>query len=340
MIISKVILDNCLFYHLHAEQTITAAFSEGRNLGVLERELTLSTLDKVVADINLGDAKNFEALILNFDGIEAIQNNSLSKISNFNKSFKRFILINLHVNVAKDLGIEDLFEYEENIINASEFYEKFYISKPDDLKFEVSTESIFGKIFFNKLTNKYVDDVSIDNSFHSSSSIYLPKWINIKKFITNEKAFFTYAIYYLAIKAYHKWKHLFTENATTKPVLVCQNLNSSYIASVLSNLLQTDILILDQIGPVNKMYSTLDSKIENNKNYLVVSDLVCLGTEVKIAKSLIEFLGGDYVGNISIVRIQTIDPVHKDFDNTECVFLVNKMNNKKIGFKINTDLEN
>ena len=88
------------------------------------------------------------------------------------------------------------------------------------------------------------------------------------------------------------------------------------------------------------MYSTLDRKIENSKNYVVVSDLVCLGTEVKIAKSLIEFLGGNYLGNISIIRIQTIDPKHKDFRNTECVFTVDKTNNLVIGYKINTDLDN
>ena len=144
----------------------------------------------------------------------------------------------------------------------------------------------------------------------------------------------------LVLKTYQKWfKSINPLDNESKPILVCQNLNSSYITSILSTLLKTDIVILDQIGPINKMYSTLDSKLENNKKYIVVYDFVCLGTEIKIAKSLIEFLGGKYLGNISIVRVQTIEPVYQKFEDTECVFVVDKESNKEIGYKISTALD-
>lgn len=339
MIISKIALENCLYYHLHAEQTITAAFTDGRDLGILEKEVTKFTFEKIILDYNGIQSDKPTNLILNFDGIESIQNNLLPKISELRKLNPNLVLINIKSTLIKELGLDNLFNNKNNKTTDDGNFDVFYVSETLNIECNNSTIQIFEKRFLQLLIEKYIDSVDIDKSFHSSSSVYLPKWINIKNFIANDKPFFIYAIYHLAIKTYAKWKYLFDTDESYKPILVCQNLNSSFISSILSNLLKTDILILDQIGPINKMYSTLDSKIENSRNYVVVSDLVCLGTEVKIAKSLIEFLGGNYLGNISIIRIQTIDPKHKDFRNTECVFTVDKTNNVGIGYEINTDLD-
>jgi hypothetical protein len=340
MIISKIILENCLYYHLHAEQTITAAFTDSRDLGILEKEVTKFTFEKIILDYNGIQPDKPTNLILNFEGIEAIQNNLLPKISELRKLNPNLVLINIKSTLIKELGLDNLFNNIYNKTTEDGNFDVFYVSETLNIEFSSSTIQIFENRFLQLLIEKYIDSVDVDKSFHSSSSVYLPKWINIKNFISNDKAFFIYAIYHLAIKTYAKWKCFFEKDESYKPILVCQNLNSSYISSILSNLLKTDILILDQIGPINKMYSTLDSKIENSRNYVVVSDLVCLGTEVKIAKSLIEFLGGNYLGNISIIRIQTIDPKHKDFRNTECVFTVDKTNNIGIRYEITTDLDN
>ncbi len=340
MIISKIILDDCLYYHLHAEQTITAAFAEGRDLGILENEVTKVTFEKIIKDYNSINSKKPRNLILNFEGVEAIQNNLLPKISEIRKLNPNLVFINIKSSLIKELGLDNLFNNSNNQIDGDGNFDDIYVSETLKLEYYKTINEIFEKKFLELLIYEYIDDISIDQSFHSSSSIYLHRWININNFISNDKPFFIYAIYQLAIKTYTKWKNLFQIDESYKPILVCQNLNSSYISSILSNLLKTDILILDQIGPINKMYSTLDSKIENNKNYLVVSDLVCLGTEVKIAKSLIEFLGGNYLGNISIIRIQTIDPKHEPFRKSECVFTVDRSNNEDIGYVIITDLDN
>lgn len=125
-----------------------------------------------------------------------------------------------------------------------------------------------------------------------------------------------------------------------KPILVCQSLNSSLIASILSNLLNLDILVLDKIGPINKLYSRLDKTIKI-KNYIIVSDLVCLGTEVKIVKNLIEFLGGQYLRNVALIKIETLNVSHiNKKEATIAVFSINKGNNRSLNYKITTNLEN
>jgi len=338
MIISKIILEDCLYYHLHAEQTITSTFADGTSLGVQEKEVTLKTIENVIDDYKV-ENKRPQFLVLNFDRIVSVQNNLSKKILELLKLNPKLVLINVKSDIIKNLGI-DIFNNQHNITDSKGNYLVFYASKSLRKKIETSTENIFKAHFIALLEKKYIDPLEDEYRYHTSSSVYLSKWINIKRFISKDREFFLFGIYQLALKTHQKWfKDVsFLENEK-KPVLVCQNLNSSFITSILSTLLRTDIVILDQIGPINKMYSTLDNKIENDREYIVVSDLVCLGTEIKIAKSLIEFLGGKYLGNISMVRIQTINPNYRSFADTECVFVVDKETNKKIGYKITTELD-
>jgi hypothetical protein len=77
--------------------------------------------------------------------------------------------------------------------------------------------------------------------------------------------------------------------------------------------------------------------INKNKRYLVVSDMVCLGSEVRIAKNLIEFSGGEYIGNVSIIRVNTMKK-EDVYSNVETIYLIVKGNNK-IGYSIKTALD-
>jgi len=339
MIISKIKISSCLYYHLHAEQTITSAFVDGGNIGVSEQMINETTLVKIINDYR-NDIEKPEVLILNFENTNAIQNNQISKIIELKNLNPNLILINIKKELIKELNLLSLYDNENNVTDEDNNYLVFNCFETGRFQISHSTQEIFRTHFLKLLQDNYTKPLDGKEMYHSSSSVYLSKWINIKKFISVDREFFLYAIYNLAIKTYQKWfKYLNPIDNESKPILVCQNLNSSYITSILSTLLRTDIVILDQIGPINKMYSTLDSKIETNRKYIVVSDLVCLGTEIKIAKSLIEFLGGKYLGNVSIVRIQTIDPIYRNFEDTECVFVVDNETNKEIGYKISTALD-
>ena len=139
------------------------------------------------------------------------------------------------------------------------------------------------------------------------------------------------------MKMREKWELNDENTDKKKPVLFCQNLNSSFIASLLSSFLKLDILSMDHIGPINKVYSNLKNRIKNGSNYIVISDLVCLGTEVKICKNVINYSGGNYVGNASIVRIETLNP-EDDYSDYEYIFKITKANNTSIGYKIETAL--
>lgn len=336
MIISKIVKNNIIYYKLHAEQTVTGTFLDEPGSGIFEEILTHTTIDKLVSDTEILTPKEF-ILVLDFSNIKGCQNNIKKKIIQLIHKFKCIVLTNITKKIIEDIEV-GIFQNPNNI-EVNDCFLKFVLSNETIEAIDLDIESVFIEEFLARLKKHVEPRVEGMDIVHDSSSVYLTSYINIKSFISLEKSFFIYSIYQLAMKIREHWKiELKSEIINQKPILICQNLNSSYITSVLSSLLKLDILILDKIGPINKIYSTLDRKIEESKNYIVVSDLVCLGTEIKIAKSIIEFLGGIYLGNVSIIRVETILKKDKSYLDTECVFNITNENNKEIGYEIKTAL--
>ena len=119
-------------------------------------------------------------------------------------------------------------------------------------------------------------------------------------------------------------------------------MTSTFIVSVLSKLLNLDIVVFDKIGPITKLYNKIDKHNFEKSKYIVVSDLVCLGTEVKITKNLIEFSGGKYLGNVSLVKVETLnreDLKLENIDRTISVFSITENNNQELEYFIYTNLK-
>ncbi len=325
MIISKIIDDNIVCYNLHAEQTVTATFLDEAGIGVFEESLTNNTLGRIIGDFS--NHPNFN-LILDFKNLKSCQNNLLLKITELIKMSKISVLKNVKKEIVDKLGVKTFTNV--NNIELDGEYALFYLINAGQIN--ISNGDLFNEAF-----KKYLVSQSHNDSGpipHHSSSVYLTTYIDIKGMISKEKGFFIYSLYHLAMRIKNHWDLTLNNE---KPTLVCQNLNGSYIASILSGLLKMNILILDKLGPINKLYSTLDNKIEDGKSYIVVSDVVCLGTEIKIAKNLITFLGGNYLGNVSVIRVETLLPETKKFDDNQCIFKITRDNNP-INFQIKTAL--
>lgn len=334
MIISKIIQSDSIYYNVHAEQTITGSFVLGHSgLRLFENTLTLTTIDNIINDIMRNKYRD-NTIIFDFNKIDDCQGNLKDKIVALLDYAKIIAFTNIKLNIVERLGLSIFKEW--NTIEG----EKYACFCPYNKAIDVSVNSTY-EVFdceFKKVLMKHINSNG-SLIVHNSSSVYLTSYIDVKSFIINEKELLIYAIYHLAIKMEKHWREeIANSHNKEKPILICQSLNSSYIASILSRLLKLDVLILDQIGPINKLYRTLNQKIEENRNYIVVSDLVCLGTEVKITKSLIDYLGGKYCGNVSIVRTESILPEDKTLSNIETVFIINKDNYKELNYEIKTAL--
>lgn len=320
MVVSRIINNGIVYYCLNAEIKFGDIIIRKEIVDPdISNNLMASHISSIFEDIkkNLGKYSKF---VLDGENLEKINDNFFgSVLQKFDKKNAKILYRDIQTidgltlsNIGSDDSVLDL-------------------------------KTVFENAFFKKLKG-YTEEISeLPHSFPFSSLVKISRYINIKKFIEKDRAFVLYSIYRLARKMQEhqdkegkKWEELF--KSEDKPILVCQSFNGSFIASVLSTLLGLDMFMIDGVGPINKLYRNIGATIEAKKKYIVVSDVVCLGTEVKITKNIIEYLGGIYLGNVSIVRMKPIE--EKKYDDVECVFEINKDNNKVFGYTITTDLTN
>lgn len=357
MIISRLKTESFEYYNLHSEEVVTSNFIEDNNQGVFCDRLQSITLERLDSDI----AANISAgakIAFDFKHIEGVQSNLNSFFTQLKRSGYQIVFLNITLEIINEFGFDsisntnnqqsELIFYDKGTLKprTKEGFSKYYLFEDNSNDFvpeHFKIDDIFRKEFHNRLKN-YSETHSEP---HTSSFVYLESYFNLKKFISIEKPLCVFSIYKLALKILKEWREngpipFYKEGENkelTPPILVCQSLNSAYIASILSNLLKLDILILDKIGPINKIYSSLNKSIIENRNYIVVSDLVCLGTEVKIVKNIIEFLGGKYLGNVSLIKTETLKKKDiKKKEATVAVFSIDRTNNQDLGYFITTDL--
>ena len=330
MVVSLIKTENYNYYNFHAEQVMLANyFTDNSEQGIYEDLLISDTVEKIFTDVKTNVNKN---IVLDFANIENVsQNNINKKFYELKDLGFNIVLLNIKKNIVDALGFTAISHIKNE--ETQDAFRKYHLftSNMESLDGKIELRKIF-QAEFEKQIDKYIEQYEKP---HTSSYVYLHSYVDLKNFISNEKQLFLFSMYRLAMAI----KYECAENLKDNPILICQSLNSSLIASILSHLLKFDILILDKIGPINKLYSRLDTKIKDKK-YIIISDLVCLGTEVKIVKNLIQFLGGTYVRNASLIKIETLNVNHiKKEDATIGVFSINRGNNAKLRYKITTNLE-
>ncbi|WP_321278820.1 hypothetical protein [Marinifilum fragile] len=331
MIISKIKTERYIYFNMHAEEVVTSNFIKDDNAGIYCDRLQIETVQRIIDSL---EGESNKTVVFDFSDIVDCQANLQKRLISLKNDEYKILLLNLNKNLCSELSLDSI----KNLKNSEDedCYLKFFMFEDDGdvtTELEINTPKLFENEFKNRIKNYIVKE---HNEPHTSSFVYLIGFVDMKRFISYEKAFMMYSLYKLALKIKKELKDQLNE----KPILVCQSLNSAYLVSILSTLLGLDIIIFDKIGPVNKLYNRLDSRILDKRKYIVVSDLVCLGTEVKIVKNLIHFIGGKCLGNISLIKTETLSKAHiKKVNATIAIFSIKKENNKELGYTITTDLE-
>jgi len=330
MIISAIKTDKYTYVNIHAEEVVTSNYLENDNSGIYGRRLQIITLNRIFEHLDKDTQRN---IILDFNHIERCQPNLNKTLIDLKNKGYKLAFINLRKTVCDELSLSTVSNTKTQL--EGDVYSRFFFfenDKDDLTEIECDVPALFNQTFKEKL----IPFIESHGKPHTSSYVYLTSYVDIKKFLSYEREFMLFAIYKLALKIEKEW----SVEIDKDPILICQSMNSAFIVSVLSNLLKLDILILDKIGPINKLYTRVDKTIVADRKYIVVSDLVCLGTEVKIVKTLIQFIGGKYLGNVSIIKTETLSKADiKREEATIAVFSINRSNNKELKYSITTDLE-
>lgn len=324
------------YFNLHSEEVITSNYLNDDNQGIYISSLQFETLNRVFVFVKKESLDTKKCIVLDFSEIEYVQANILNKLVEIRNLGYKLVFLNVSPEITGPLSLNAV-ENEKNELTPQKGYNIFYFfsgkgSNIYDL--ELKPGAFFYKDFKKRLL-PYID--SYDKP-HASSFVYLKSFVDIKKFISLENPFIYYSLYRLAIKIKTKWK----SELNNKPILVGQSLTSTFIVSILSKFLKLDTLVFDKIGPINKIYEKLEKHNFENRRYIVVSDFVCLGTEVKITKNLIEFSGGKYLGNVSLVKVETLtreDLKLDNIDRTISIFSISDKNNQELNYAIYTNLK-
>lgn len=150
--------------------------------------------------------------------------------------------------------------------------------------------------------------------------------------------FFCYCIYKLALKLNDEGLlSIKKPKLNREKTIFVHTMNSTVIGAILAQLFCINILLVDHLGPYNKLYvDDLSRTIDRKKKYIIVSDVVCMGTELSNAKTILDVLGISYNGCIALVNIV---PINLDIDSGDVysLYVINKDNNI-VNYKITTDL--
>lgn len=337
MIVSFIKNVSYLYFSLHAEEVFTSNYLKDNDEGVFVSSLQFETIERLFVFLKNSTFEEQEYIVLDFNNLYHIQANIISKIIEIRDLGYKLVLKNVKAEIFDSLSINVIVN-EKNILNEKNGFDTFYYFTSDSEKIysiDINEKKLFTEEFAKILNEKnYIEEYK---KKHSSSFVYLLSFIDLKKFISLERPFIYFALYKLALKIKYKWNKELNNN----PILVSQSLTSTFIVSILSKLLKLDILVFDKIGPITKLYNKLEKHNFDKRKYIIVSDLVCLGTEVKITKSLIEFSGGNYLGNVSLVKIETLtreDIQLDNIDRTISIFSITKDNNKELNYYIYTNL--
>lgn len=133
-----------------------------------------------------------------------------------------------------------------------------------------------------------------------SSNVYVNRYINIKSFFLKP----TYM--YLLINDLIEMLKKRIPNYDKVCLLGVSN-NGIILSRLIAYQLQLEVKSINHIGP--KYCLDSDSEVLKdlkNKKFILISDVVCLGGEYRIAKGILEALGAKLLGAICVVKIRDI----------------------------------
>lgn len=195
----------------------------------------------------------------------------------------RFWIVKFKKNLVLNKYIDAL-ENEEGEYSPSDYFSKLVLTKffYEDIKENP-------KYDFSQRNKKYL----------GSSNVYVNKYINVKSL------FLDYDYMMLMISELVKLINKHFNRYEGQISLLGVSNNGIILANMLSYQLRTSAYSLKRLGPVYCLEDNANRLGDfQDKKYILVSDVICMGGEYRMAKGIVDILGSKLLGGISVVKIR------------------------------------
>lgn len=333
--------DNTLYVFMHAEQVYTG--SESYDSCSIIGETTIENIYLHICKIDI------KSIIIDFDEIKKEKNGVtwMGKIIQHCKEKDiNLTLCRIEKGLLGALKLEESLKiyYDADFRKKDNGNGTVNIVCSDSPIYNLTNEIIYNlyeqKLIerMNEHGSRYIIEREANQQYSHSSNVNLPKYINIKAFIEEKELSFL-GLYLLYKKS--KQLKLFNDRYN-QPLLFFSSMAGAYLASVFSKLASIDMVFLNHLGPKKKLYRELHKEqLLADKDYLIISDVVCLGAEIERAKTLIEYAGGKLKGILSIVLVDVVSNRPNKEKEINKISLLNLTADKNpFGYQIITDFNN
>jgi len=339
MLYAKLETTDTLYVLLHAEQVYRDFRLFDNNLGYYNHEIEENTISDISYYIERSGT--IENIVI--DCAEVVESHNLPKwiekiihyCSSHNKSFA---FCRMSERLYADSNIHRFIHTNKLSEQRNEDH-SYNVSSYECRKQEVTDAelyNLFQKKLVEAIQSNYLIERNGEQSYSHSSNVQLPKYINIKAFIEQKEISF--------LGLYLLFKMVLVKNLIgygKQPLLFFSSMAGSYLASVFSKLACVDMVFLNHLGPKKKLYRELHKEqLLADREYLIISDVVCLGAEIERAKTLIEHAGGILKGILSIVLVEVVsERPNKENEIDKIALLTITKDHNPFNYQIKTDFQ-
>lgn len=140
-----------------------------------------------------------------------------------------------------------------------------------------------------------------DLKYLQSSNVYVNRYINVKSLFLDRNYMM------LVIKNLKELVKKEFKSYLAEAVLLGVSNNGIILANLLSYELQIPVQSLNRLGPIYCLDRKADRTNQfSNKKYILVSDVVCMGGEYKMAQGIVDILGSKLLGGVCVVKIRDV----------------------------------
>ncbi len=339
---AKLEIDDTLYVFLHAEQVYRNFSLCNNKLGYFSHEIAERTVSDIYNYIH-DNTSGINSIVIDCAEAEEAHNVAewIEKIIDFCKEQnKSLVFCRMSERLYGDAKIH------KNGLSENKNDNKTYnVFNCGCLNNSITDDEIYVKyqnqnasILESNPNNFFVIERTGEASYSHSSNVQLPRYINVKAYIEQKDILFL-GLYLLCKKAISKKLIDGLTVGEKRPLLFFNSIAGSYLASVFSKLACVDMVFLNHLGPKKKLYHELHKEqLLADRDYLIISDVVCLGAEVERAKTLIEHAGGNLKGILSVVLVEVVSERPKIESEIEKVALLTlKKGYNPIDYQIITD---